>query len=88
MITGETKTGFKFSIDENVTNDMRMLDAICDVQAGEKLKVTKIIALLLGDDKERLYAHVAEKDGRVPVEKIEAEILDIFNAFGESGKNS
>ena len=39
-------------------------------------------------NKERLYKHVAEKNGRVPIDKVNSEITEIFKAFGGAGKNS
>ena len=88
MIEGKTKSGFEFSIDENVMNDMRLVDVICELtDGGNKLLISKALTLLLGDNKKKLYDHVAEEDGRVPMEKIEEEITDIFKAFGPAGKN-
>ena len=89
MITGKTSTGFEFEIDENVINDMRILDAVSEV-ANETnlLAISFLVDTILGENKERLYKHVAEKNGRVPIDKVNSEIAEIFKAFGGAGKNS
>lgn len=89
MKKGKTKSGFEFEVDENVVNDMRLVDAVAEVADGSNpLAISFVVKTILGDAKEALYKHVAEEDGRVPVEKINDEVTEIINLLGSSGKNS
>ena len=89
MIEGTTKSGFKFKVKENALDDMRLLDAVAEVADGSKpLALSFVVKQILGESRDTLYKHVAEFDGRVPVEKINSEITEIINAYGKAGKNS
>lgn len=84
---GVTASGFEFEIDDAVINDMELIDAIADSMDDNPLAFSKVCAKLLGSEqRKKLYDHVRE-NGRVPLEKISTEIIDIFNAFGDNGKN-
>lgn len=83
----KTKSGFEFEIKEEKLNDMRVIELIASVDSDIRA-VPKLLTLMFGEDgKERLYQHVAEEDGRVPIEKVTDEITEIFTTV-ESGKNS
>lgn len=89
---GKTQSGFKFEIKDEVMNDMELLEAVAETQSGDDLKVMSALSLiitkLLGKDKKKeLYDHVRTKDGRVPIDALNKEVLDIFSAKQE-GKNS
>ena len=90
MITGKTESGFAFSVEENAFDDMRVVDALAGISDGTNpLAVSFLTERILGkEQREKLYQHVAEKDGRVPIEKIGNEITQIFAAYGGPGKNS
>lgn len=89
MITGKTKSGFEFEVKENALDDMRLLDAVAEVADGSNpLALSFVVKQILGESRNALYLHVAEKDGRVPVEKVNDEITEIINAYGKAGKNS
>lgn len=84
---GVTASGFEFEIDDAVINDMELIDAIADSMDDNPLAFSKVCAKLLGSEqRKKLYDHVRE-NGRVPLEKISTEITDIFNSFGDNGKN-
>ena len=81
MKTVTTSTGFEIDIDEARLNNMELFDAVAELQGGNKLALSRVLALLLGDDKTRLYDHV-RKDGRVPVEDVDREVAELFEALG------
>lgn len=84
---GVTSSGFEFEIDDAVIDDMELIDAIADSMDDNPLAFSKVCAKLLGSEqRKKLYDHVRE-NGRVPLEKISTEITDIFNSFGDNGKN-
>lgn len=84
---GVTASGFEFEIDDAVINDMELIDAIAESMDDNPLAFSRVCAKLLGSEqRKKLYDHVRE-NGRVPLEKISTEITDIFNSFGDNGKN-
>ncbi len=83
-----TKSGFKCKVDEAVLDDMELVDAMAAAQGEDPLQISTVIKMILGDkNKKKLYDHVRNKDGRVPLEAATNEILEIFEALGETGKN-
>lgn len=84
-----TKSGFKCKIDDVVLDDMELVDAMAKAQDEDPLQITVVVKKLLGEEtKQKLYNHVRGKDGRVPVEATTNEIVEIFEALGDDGKNS
>ena len=84
-----TKSGFKCKIDDVVLDDMELVDAMAKAQDEDPLQITVVLNKLLGETtKKKLYDHVRGKDGRVPVEATTNEIVEIFEALGDDGKNS
>lgn len=77
----KTKTGFEMDLDESVTDDMELFEAIAEVDSGNMMKVPVVIGKLCGDQKKALYDHVRTEDGRVPMQAISEEITDIFEAL-------
>ena len=87
MIKGITASGFKYEIDEKTFDDMEMLDMILSVEENP-LVLGKLIEKTLGKDgKKRLYDHLREADGRVPIEKVNDALVEIMNGAGDEGKN-
>lgn len=88
MVQGKTRTGFEFTVDEAILNDMELIDALADTMGENPLAFSVVCTKLFGaEQKKRLYDHCRE-EGRVPVQKISEEIADVFKAIGEAGKNS
>ena len=88
MLKGKTKSGFEFEIDEKLTDDMEMLEAIAAVQDDE-LKMPALLTKLLGEEqKQALYDHDRNKKGNVPIKKTMELFVEIMNAAGEETKNS
>jgi len=86
---GELANGFKYEVDENVLDDMRLVDAIAEAEDENPLKVSKVMTMVLGkEQKERLYKHLENESGRVPVKTAMNALMEIFEAMGEDGKNS
>ncbi len=89
MITGKTPGGFAFEIDEKALDDMNLVDALAEASGDDPLQFSRAVRLLLGDDqRRRLYEHLKEEDGRVPLERVGQALNAIFAAAGNAGKNS
>ena len=86
MLEGKTKSGFSFSIEDNVLDDMRLVDALAEIDANP-MAISKVVQLLLGDQRNALYAHLARDDGSVPVEAVVEAVMDIFQAGDKRAKN-
>lgn len=88
MITDTTSSGFTFSIEDEIVDDMEMLDLF--VEADENpLVFPKVITKLLGaEQKKRFYDHLRTESGHVPASKVMDEMMDIISASGKSGKKS
>ncbi len=87
MTKVKTSSGFECEIDEKNLDDMRLLDLVAEVSEGNTAKLPDIINRVLGDEKEKLYKHIEDEHGRVPVEKASDEITEIFRKIS-TGKNS
>ena len=88
MVKGVTSSGFAFEVSENIVNDMELFEALAELDAGKILAIIPVFRKILGDQqKQALYDHLREPDGRVPMDKAEAEILEIFAAV-KDGKKS
>jgi len=88
MIEGKTKSGFAFALPETAVDNMELVDALADATDDNPLAVSRVCGLLLGKDlRRKMYDHVRTPDGRVPIENVSAELMEIFAAFGKPGKN-
>ena len=83
----KTTSGFEFEIDPEILDDMELVDALAEVE-DNPLMISKVVTMLFGDDKKRLYDHIKETKGvkRVPIEAVGEVIEEVFDALNE--KNS
>lgn len=86
MIDGKTASGFAFQFEKDVLNDMELVESLAEVDENP-LKLPKVIRMVLGEDqKKALYDHCRAENGRVPVDTVSAEFVEILSSAG-SGKN-
>ena len=90
MITGVTKSGFHFRVDENAMNDMELVDILADNTMDDSFRMSQVLRKLLpGEQRKALYDHVrVDGDNRYLVGIIGSAVEDIFTAMGQAGKNS
>lgn len=89
MRKGETKSGFKYKVDEAMLDDMELIDAMAETDSGNPLKVSVVVDKLLGaEQKQKLYDHLRTKKGNVPIQEVVDTVIEIFEDMGEQGKNS
>lgn len=84
---GTTASGFAFDIPDDMRNDMELLEALVELQEGDGTALVPIVKKVLGDQKAALYDHLRTADGRVPVDKVSAEIIEIFKALKDGPKS-
>lgn len=82
FVSGETKSGFIFNIEAERLDNMELIDALAKLDE-DPLQISKVIKLMLGDNKENLYDHVRTEDGFVPSSAIEQELSEIFALSNE-----
>lgn len=83
-----TKSGFKYSIDEDRLDDYELLEELCEIDKGHVEKIPDVIAAVLGSEqREALKDHVRCEAGRVSAKKMIEEFMDIISD-GSQGKNS
>ena len=91
MVTGKTKTGFEYSIDERIVKDYRYVRALAKLNKGDSaekfISFDQISTLMLGDKVDDLITHVETlHDGYAPIDAIGAEVTEIIEAL--TPKNS
>ncbi len=87
MIQGKTRSGFAFSVPEDIADDMELFEALCDLDGGDGRAAVTVSRRVLGEQKKALYDHLRNEGGRVPVSRVMEEISDILEAV-KNGKKS
>lgn len=88
MLKGETKSGFKFKIDEAIADDLELLEDIAQADKDVSLFPGVLEKILGAKQKAALYEHLRGKNGRVSTKAAVAEFTEIMNLAGEETKNS
>lgn len=85
MIKGRTTSGFEFEVDERLANDARFFDILAEAEENPVLAPKITLTFLGKEQRDRLYKHL-EKDGIVPMDKVEAEMEEMFKLAGEASE--
>ena len=82
------ENGLELEVDEQSLNNMELLDALEEMTDGNELAISKVVKLMLGNEnRKKLYDFIRNKDGRVPLEKIDKCLTEIMLLLGDKGKN-
>lgn len=88
MFKGKTTSGFEYVIDPDNLNDYELLESISEMESNP-LILSQVVKKLLGSEQTtKLKNHIRNEKGIVPMEKMAAEIIDIFQSSGKETKNS
>lgn len=88
MITGKTKSGFEFEIEEEKLDDYELLELLMEADNGDNAALFKAIDFILSkEQKSALKEHLRKIHGRVPASAMIAEIMEIMETSNQ-GKNS
>lgn len=83
------ENGLELEVNKQSLNNMELLDALEEMTDGNELAISKVVKLMLGkENRKKLYDYIRDKDGRVPLEKIDKCLTEIMMLMGEQGKNS
>lgn len=86
---GTTSSGFEFDISRDNMDNMELLEELAKFSDTNPLPLPKIVEYLLGaEQKQAFYDHLRKIDGRVSMQRANAEIEEMFTQIGEAGKNS
>lgn len=88
MITGKTKSGFKFEVDERIKNDWSLVSAIADAECDDESKriigINSLVNIILGAQKQKYFEHIKKKhEGYMPIDVIVDDITSILNSINE-----
>ena len=79
MLSGATKSGFSFQIEESRLDDWELIEDLAE--AENPIKVVSIAKRLLGADQyAKLKEHIRGEDGRVAATAMSEESESIFNS--------
>ena len=85
---GKTESGFEFDVEKEIFDDMELLDALTEADRGSMTAVSDACVKILGkEQRKRLYDHLRQENGKVPIGLVSAELISIMKALGEEGKN-
>lgn len=86
-IKGTTSSGFSYTIDPERLDDYRLFELLSEA-TEDAIKMPKFVARVLGNEqKEALLTHLEDKEGRVSLDKMEKEMVEIFSQSAPT-KNS
>lgn len=88
MITGTTSSGFDYSISDEAANDMELFDLFAEADQNPLVLPPLINRLLGPEQKKRLYDHLRNERGIVPIDKVGDELIEMLNGGGAAGKKS
>jgi hypothetical protein len=82
MTDGKTKSGFKFSINENIFKDWEFTTLVDSIRNGGTMKdVNDLYIMMLGEKGfDALKKHIRKIYGYVDVEAMKSEITEITNS--------
>lgn len=90
MIKGKTRSGFEFSVNEEIAEDWRVAKALAATQSKKNEEqisgAVKLVQMILGDQEEDLMQSVMDESGIVKVQDIFDNVSDILTAISESGE--
>lgn len=94
MITGITRSGFSFDVNENIVEDWRVVEALAATSAESDIERTRgvvsLVNLLLGERKTALITSVTREDGIAHIQDVMDNVSDILDAIAKAraqGKN-
>lgn len=79
-IKGKTKSGFEYKLLEAQLNDFELIEDLAELD-NDPLMLPRVLERLLGkEQKKKLYKHVRNEDGFVPIDVITDEMMEIFTS--------
>lgn len=86
MITGETKSGFIYSVSNEALDDYELLETLASIDAGDSGLIPQMVTLLLGEEQKNKLKEHCKVDGRISSAKMLSEVSEILTS-NSAGKN-
>lgn len=81
-IQGVTETGFKYTINNDVMDNMEILDCLGEIDT-DPTAISKMLTLVLGDEqKKALYEHCRGENGVVSARQVASNLGQILTGAG------
>lgn len=88
MLTGTTSSGFAWEIEEDALDDMELLDALAEIDAGRTDAVSAACLHLVGKkQRAALYDHLRDETGRVRISAVANELGEILGGLRDGKKS-
>lgn len=87
MITAKTNDGFEIELDENFLDDAEMIEAMTRLGKDPSAFFILRDRMLTPENKARLYDHLRNEKGIVPMSAIDKALNELLTSF-KAGKNS
>ena len=79
MLKGTTPTGFDFAIEDANLNNYELVELIGELDENP-LVIPRVVNLLLGKEQAKALKDHVRVDGKVPTDKMTAELENIFTS--------
>lgn len=84
----KTKEGLEIKIIDNCLDDMRALDALCGMDEGDPLAISRLCSLMFtNEDKEEFYKKCEDETGKVRISKAMELLKEIILLLPKQEKN-
>ncbi len=88
MVKGVTKSGFKFELDDEAMDDLEFVELLAESDMNPSV-IPQIVKTILGEKQyAELKEHLRNDKGRIPMSAVDEALTEMFEAAGESVKNS
>ena len=87
MITARTNDGFEIELDDNLMDDAEMVENLFKAEKEGTAIFFMRDYLMSAEDKKRLYDHLRNEKGVVPLSALKQALNELMSSFA-AGKNS
>lgn len=88
MVKGKTKSGFEFELDDEAMDDLEFVELLAESDMNPSV-IPQIVKTILGEKQyAELKEHLRNDKGRIPMSAVDEALTEMFEAAGESVKNS
>lgn len=89
MVSGRTKSGYEFEVDERLLNDWDVCEQLTRAQSEDRTErmsgFFKLGEMILGEKLKKLKKHL-KVDGIVPVDKMAWELTEIISIVADKSR--
>lgn len=79
MREGVTKTGFRFSLEDDAMDNMELVEELASMQENDLVAITRVVTMVFGpDQKKALYDHLRTQEGRVKVSTVMGDLAKAY----------